>query len=614
MLHSVSGIDSPTYSLRIWDQSTWQTIPGIGNATVYSILNFDPDARPPEEREWFANRGIQLVRLDGSPISEQTQRFDAVYNRAAMWWDIHGDGSEHALLLAVDCNGLNPRIVRWNGSAWVNMGSTFEWCVRGTATCDFDGDGPEPPQLFALGTFGNQNPDMSRYIARWNGNDWEPLSQQMPYQPTSFLIRNAYPWDPDGDGPMTPRLLVMGIFQNPASGLYADSIAAWNGESWEAFSPSLWGEIRSMTSWDPDGDGPQPPRTIICGNFRFAGSSTPVNIAEVVGHTIQPFPISGLHTQNATYYEIAAWDPDGPGPMAEQLVVAGKDIGISGADVCRWTGINWQPMGASANFITSDSTWGVFALHSIDPDGDGPLPDVLYAGGGMNPSVRIWNGVDWVGVPIATGTVYEILPVSPSPEAHSPGVIIAGEVIAYQNPQLPALTIMGPAVLNHTSPNIDIHPMDTPLCASGMAIFTGGPDYEGPERRWQIALPTAPEDWLDLHEGAYMVGDAVVLHTFGVRTGELFVTMPANGARALLGGNPRVRCVLSNSCGESITDAAELRLCPADLDCSDSIDDLDITEFFTLFEAGAAAADFTGDGSIDDLDIAVFFEAFESGC
>ncbi len=52
--------------------------------------------------------------------------------------------------------------------------------------------------------------------------------------------------------------------------------------------------------------------------------------------------------------------------------------------------------------------------------------------------------------------------------------------------------------------------------------------------------------------------------------------------------------------------------CAADMDCSGSIDDLDITAFMAAFEAGEA--DFNNDDGVDDLDIRDFFLAFEQGC
>ncbi len=73
-------------------------------------------------------------------------------------------------------------------------------------------------------------------------------------------------------------------------------------------------------------------------------------------------------------------------------------------------------------------------------------------------------------------------------------------------------------------------------------------------------------------------------------------------------------CVVTADCGSSTTNAVLLDICPPDYDCSGSIDDLDIIQFFTLFEEGNPLADANGDDGIDDLDIAFFFASFESGC
>ncbi len=567
---------------------------------------FDPDARPPEQARTYLDVGGRFFSPDGTYELAPDPRSV----RTAAWWDELGDGSRYTLLLATGCDSTTSQahIQKWNGETWEPMGSRFINCVRGVVTCDFDGDGPQQSTLFAIGSFSAVGEQTASGIAQWNGTDWVPLPAQLPF-PNGSYVRNAYQWDPDGDGPMTPRLLVVGNFSNPVTGAPSAGIASWNGSAWESFSSNLSGIVTSAVMWDPDGEGPLPRSMYICGTFNPMPGPHVRQVARLDGHTITVFPGTGLSFGGgAHFYAIECWDPDGDGPMTEQLFVAGSEITPNQADVCRWNGESWEPLGAS-------NIGYVFDLHAHDPDGPGPMQRTLFAGGQLQPSMlRMWNGTAWTTPLFEQATVCGFLPAAPPNRPQHGDLLVAGESTAPSGTSVvprhrPLLT-----TLTWRPPSIENQPMDTSLCASGMAIFTGGPDYEGPERRWQIALPTAPEDWLDLHEGAYMVGDAVVLHTFGVRTGELFVTMPANGARALLGGNPRVRCVLSNSCGESITDAAELRLCPADLDCSDSIDDLDITEFFTLFEVGAAAADFTGDGSIDDLDIAVFFEAFESGC
>ncbi len=55
-------------------------------------------------------------------------------------------------------------------------------------------------------------------------------------------------------------------------------------------------------------------------------------------------------------------------------------------------------------------------------------------------------------------------------------------------------------------------------------------------------------------------------------------------------------------------------VCIVDFDRSDSVDDIDIREFFLAFEQGTPCADVNSDDAVDDLDITAFFQAFEAGC
>src|SRR5215475_2681682 len=51
---------------------------------------------------------------------------------------------------------------------------------------------------------------------------------------------------------------------------------------------------------------------------------------------------------HGSVYSTIAWDPDGPGPQSEQLIVGGsfdKGGSISANNIMSWNGTGWQALG-----------------------------------------------------------------------------------------------------------------------------------------------------------------------------------------------------------------------------------------------------------------------------
>ena len=74
------------------------------------------------------------------------------------------------------------------------------------------------------------------------------------------------------------------------------------------------------------------------------------------------------------------------------------------------------------------------------------------------------------------------------------------------------------------------------------------------------------------------------------------------------------RCVISNACGEAISDGAQLVICPADFDCSGGVDGDDVILFFGMWDANDIGADFNNDSGVDGDDVIEFFGRWDSGC
>lgn len=98
---------------------------------------------------------------------------------------------------------------------------------------------------------------------------------------------------------------------------------------------------------------------------------------------------------------MCTFDPDGDGPLPEMLYAGGSFTTIGGVSTSRvavWDGGGWNPIGAGFN-------GNVLTLAMFDADGAGPGTPVLYAGGTFSMSgaatvsrVAAWNGSAWTTV------------------------------------------------------------------------------------------------------------------------------------------------------------------------------------------------------------------------
>lgn len=207
-------------------------------------------------------------------------------------------------------------------------------------------------------------------------------------------------WDPDGAGAVEPQLVVGGTL-TVGSGVTLNRIGRWDGVAWKAFGNGMATNsshsVYALTNWDPDGAGPQDPQLIVGGHFG-TGSGVPGNYIvrwDVPSGAFQPLS-TGMNNDVAS---LTVWDPDGNGPFPPQLVAGGLFTTAGGTvvnRVARWDGAAWQPLGSGA------ANGAVYALSVYDPDGAGPLPDLLVAGG----SFTIIGGSSISGIAKFDGTTW----------------------------------------------------------------------------------------------------------------------------------------------------------------------------------------------------------------
>jgi len=265
-------------------------------------------------------------------------------------------------------------VASWDGTSWTPLGIGVSNGIDVRAIVEFDEDGPGPlaPCLFAGGNFIFAGGQSVNGIARWDGQAWSPLPIEGG-PGTCFALRV---FDEDGPGPGLPALFAAG-----------DGLKRWDGVEWSSVTIPPGGEIRSMLVFD-DGVGGE---SLYISNplRRWDGAVwTSIGGAEVNVECM------------------ASYDPDGPGPARERLIVGGAFLSIGGvaADyIAQWNGQQWSSLG---NGLTNSA----YSMAVLDEDGAGPgLPALFvtgnfsHAGGLPVNGIAKWDGTNWTPVGAGAG-------------------------------------------------------------------------------------------------------------------------------------------------------------------------------------------------------------------
>ena len=171
-------------------------------------------------------------------------------------------------------------------------------------------------------------------------------------------------WDPDGNGPMPERTVVGGTFTT-AGGVPANNIAAWDPAmgTWSALGSGCNAVVRALAVL-PNGD------LVAAGTFTQAGGVTAINIARWNG---------------------SQWSAMGalPGAAVHDLVVASNGTVYAGG--------SFYPASAAGVFVWNGSAWNAVVGLSAEVYALEMLPDGrLVAGGFCSPAnLAVWDGVSW---------------------------------------------------------------------------------------------------------------------------------------------------------------------------------------------------------------------------
>jgi hypothetical protein len=151
----------------------------------------------------------------------------------------------------------------WNGEQWVNDSPVFRHtggtvAVSEMTVFDPDGSGPLTPRLAVVGFFNRIGTTVVGNAAYFDGKQWQPMGSGFPSNPLALGT-----WRRDGDD-----VVVVGGFFDSAGGVPARCVASWEGTAWAPVGAGLNGSpTGGFVNFDIDGPGPRPSMLYAAGDF-----------------------------------------------------------------------------------------------------------------------------------------------------------------------------------------------------------------------------------------------------------------------------------------------------------------------------------------------------------
>jgi trimeric autotransporter adhesin len=247
-------------------------------------------------------------------------------------------------------------IARWNGTVWSSIGSG---AGTGAAVSRLARSRQGDLVMASSGSLG---------VARWTGSSWVSLGLPIgPGLPTVSTMHRQ----PNGD------LVIGGAFLS-VSGVPAQRLARWNGQSWSAFGGGTNGRVEALAT-AANGD------LVAGGDFDVADGRNAHSLVRWDGTRLRPL-VRGFNGTIASMVTLSNGD----------VVVGGSfnQAGDAAANrIARWDGASWSPVGAGFDGI---GFFGIVSALAVLPNGE------LVAGGSMTTSagqpvnsLARWDGQTW---------------------------------------------------------------------------------------------------------------------------------------------------------------------------------------------------------------------------
>lgn len=153
------------------------------------------------------------------------------------------------------------------------------------------------------------------------------------------------------------------------------------------------GTVYATTMWDPDGPGPLGPRVVLGGRFTIAGNVVANNIAAWDPATGQWFALgAGIGTTttfDSVVYAVLAL-PNGDLVVGGEFSVAG---GANANSIARWNGTAWSAL--DTGVLNGAGVGIVYALTTL-ASGDIVVGGGFFTAGNVTtPNIARWNGSAW---------------------------------------------------------------------------------------------------------------------------------------------------------------------------------------------------------------------------
>lgn len=386
----------PANRVGIRTETSWGTLGFPQTGDVRALLVADIDGAPGAELYAAEDRSgnenyIWRLRPDGSGWTQIGPAITTIgFSRALAAFDVisTSPGTE----LIVGGTGSSDGTVYFDGTSWTRLSNQFAPFRDAFLVADVDGSGPLGPQLYTSG-LGFVSAPVSCGVATtsdvqfWNGSAWEVLVSRSPSADAIAVSSGSSAlalYDTDAGGPLPPRLVVYATpWQSTPNGCLvngdADGLFAWDGSNWSRVGPTIGGDAQALTPF-VDGDGS--PSLFFGGSFFSAPRFEPhpgraiglFHLARLKNGQWAPFGIGLDNEVNA----IAEFDPDGSGPGPSKIIAGGffRSALVGTGPIAEWTSGGWRPI---VNNI--DDGTSVLALTTFDFDGGGSNPPRLVAAG-----------------------------------------------------------------------------------------------------------------------------------------------------------------------------------------------------------------------------------------
>lgn len=509
-------------------------------------------------------------------------------------------------------------VTQWDGQNWssvcAGMGlrsNDFRLNAQINAMTDFEGD------LVAAGVFHSMGDVPALNIARWDGSQWHAFGDGI-----GSGLRNGYV---QSLAVCRGQLIACAYL----SATQSSQVLRWTGTSWESIAPfsqlngimcvyhdDLYVATRLpnnrivLNRWDgtvwneiPGFYGSGVNCLYADDDWIYVGGDTMTNLATV----------GSVALWNGGTWVIIPRTPDIRGvyrvaPCNGSIVAAtGTTAFGDRGNVYQFDGAAWTSI-IGPNGLPLDN-----APYTLVPFRGGLLMSGHYvSSASTNPQVKgttFWDGTRWTLFGTAQNALYGTVSLP-----YNDGFVLAAYRHDGNGLQNATLVRWGQS----EGPTFDHQPASQAICASGRTSFLApATGSEGLAYVWQFRVfeDGGWGEWLDVVDGANAGEDGDERFVaYGSASFTLTAEPPAGISSDPLGWVNRtigLRCLASGACRTIESDAVELRILGADVNCDGLVNASDLAQFLEWFEAGDERADVNHDGAVDFFDYDELVRAIE---